>query len=155
MFFINTVIIVIILCVCCVYHYYKRNICDTFATTTPTSVATGPYYNVNTPVYVRRNSLFCYYKAIITILPTKDKPYYTVSYQEDEQNPNGSKTYVEIILKNDAFTANDNANVRLLKRILRREITDIDNIAFVNTQMALTPNAIFNNSLTKNKVNGK
>lgn len=129
----SIILIVILLCLWCIYQHYAR---DTF-------INSGPYYDVNTPVYIRRNSIFCYYEAIITVLPTPEKPYYTVSYQEGDENPNGSKTYEEDIPENDVFLESDDIDVRSSKRMIRREKTDIQNIKFVDTLRIITPNAIF------------
>ena len=153
------IVITVVLCGCCVRQYCA--VVDTFTATS----SNAPYYDVHTPVYVRRNNMFCYYKANIIALPTKANPYYTVSYQEGDQNPNGSKVYTEAIPQSDTFVYTDNTlpnplgqvvltttqiQSRLQKRILRNETTDLLNSTFVEHQAVAKPHPIFASRLPLN-----
>ena len=91
-------------------------------------------FDIDTPLYIRRNGKTCYYNGKVTALPTANDRYYTVAYTDGTHNPNGHEECTERIHENDVYTGGGDP-VRSQRRVLRNDLTDTFNKAFVDEQV--------------------
>ena len=119
--------VLLVLLILCLASLFPR-----LFSSSPTEAFTATYtFNLNTPLYIRRNGKTCYYNGKVIALPSSSSPYYTVEYTNGTHNPNGKKKCTERIHKDDFYTGGGNTT-RGRKRVLRNEGVDVSNKAFVS-----------------------